>query len=76
MLPGFVLMLAAGWLYRDWVVGHPGTASILFGIQIVVLAIILRAVHRIGSHVLEDRLLWVLGIASAATWQACPSGFR
>ena len=73
MLPGFLLMLAAGWVYRDWIVGHPGTASILFGIQIVVLAIILRAVHRIGKHVLEDRLLWALGIASfAATLAGVP----
>jgi len=33
---------------------------------VVVLAIILRAVHRIGSHALEDRLLWALAIAAFA----------
>lgn len=73
MLPGFFLMLAAAWLYDEWIVGQPGMASIFFGIQIVVLAIILRAVHRIGSHVLEDRILWVLAIASfAATLAGVP----
>ncbi len=73
MLPGFFLMLLAAWAYDSWIVGQPGTASIFFGIQIVVLAIILRAVHRIGSHILEDWLLWVLAGASfAATMIGVP----
>ena len=73
MLPGFFLMLLAAWTYDSWIVGQPGTASIFFSIQIVVLAIILRAVHRIGSHILEDWLLWVLAGASfAATMIGVP----
>jgi len=64
MLPGFFLMLGAAWAYDAWIAGRPQMASIFFGIQIVVLAIILRAVHRIGSHALEDRILWALAIAS------------
>lgn len=66
MLPGFILMLLAGWLYSTWVPGNGAIAIALFGIQIVVLGIILRAVWRIGKHVLEDRLLWVLGFLSFA----------
>ncbi|KTE16991.1 chromate efflux transporter [Sphingopyxis sp. H115] len=66
MLPGFFLMLLAAWLYEGWIVGLPGAASIFFGIQVVVLAIILRAVHRIGSHILEDLLLWIIAAASFA----------
>ncbi len=66
MLPGFFLMLLAAWLYGGWIVGLPGAASIFFGIQVVVLAIILRAVHRIGSHILEDLLLWIIAAASFA----------
>lgn len=66
MLPGFFLMLLAAWLYVGWIVGLPGAASILFGVQVVVLAIILRAVHRIGSHILEDLLLWIIAAASFA----------
>ena len=73
MLPGFFLMLLAAWAYDNWIVDQPGTASIFFGIQIVVLAIILRAVHRIGSHILEDSLQWVLAGASfAATMIGVP----
>jgi len=64
MLPGFVLMLAAAWLYKDWIVGNPAMAPVFLGVQIAVLAIILRAVQRIGTHILEDRLLWGLAAAS------------
>ena len=73
ILPGFFLMLLAAWVYDSWIVDQSGTASIFFGIQIVVLAIILRAVHRIGSHILEDWLLWTLAGASfAATMIGVP----
>lgn len=64
MLPGFVLMLGAAWFYRDWIVGNPAMIPVFLGVQIAVLAIILRAVQRIGTHILEDRLLWALAVAS------------
>jgi len=73
MLPGFVLMLGAAWLYKDWIVGNPAMAPIFLGVQIAVLAIILRAVQRIGLHILEDRLLWALAAAAlAATLAGVP----
>ena len=73
MLPGFVLMLGAAWLYKDWIVGNPVMAPIFLGVQIAVLAIILRAVQRIGLHILEDRLLWALAAAAlAATLAGVP----
>lgn len=73
MLPGFFLMLLAAWLYDSWIVGQPGAASIFFGIQVVVLAIILRAVQRIGGHILEDVLLWIVaGVSFAATLAGVP----
>ncbi|CAM2783427.1 MULTISPECIES: chromate efflux transporter [Brevundimonas] len=64
MLPGFVLMLAAAWLYERFIAGQSSLTGLLLGVQIVVVAIIIRAVHRIGSHVLEDRLLWMLAIGA------------
>jgi len=64
MLPGFVLMLGAAWLYKDWIVGNPAMVPVFLGVQIAVLAIILRAVQRIGTHILEYRLLWLLAAAS------------
>ncbi|MBJ6122234.1 chromate efflux transporter [Sphingomonas mollis] len=64
MLPGLLLMMAAGWLYVTWIAGNIELAGILLGVQIVVLAIIARAMVRIGQHVIEDRLLAVIAVAS------------
>jgi chromate transporter len=73
MLPGFALMLGAAWLYTGWIVDNPAMTPIFLGVQVVVLAIILRAVQRIGAHILEDRLLWLLaGAALAATLAGVP----
>jgi chromate transporter len=64
MLPGLLLMLAAGWLYTQLIVGDAGLASVLLAVQIVVLAIILRAVVRIGQHIIEGPLLAGIAVAS------------
>lgn len=73
MLPGLLLMLGAGWLYRTWIAGHAGLAGVLLAVQVVVLAIIARAVVRIGQHVIEDRALAVIAAASlAATLAGVP----
>lgn len=68
MLPGLVLMLLAGWLYVAWLGQGVAAAAALTGVQIVVIAIIARAVVRIGDHVVEDRwLALIAGFAFAAT---------
>ncbi|MGN6358155.1 MAG: chromate efflux transporter [Novosphingobium sp.] len=73
MLPGLVLMLVAGWVYVGWVAGHVGLSDALLGVQIVVLAIILRAVVRIGQHILENRLLAAIAAISViATFAGAP----
>ena len=73
MLPGFLLMLGAAWLYEDWLVGNPAMAPAFLGVQVVVLAIIARAIQRIAAHILEDRLLWLLAAgAFAATLSGTP----
>src|SRR3546814_7843627 len=64
MLPGMALMLLAGWLYVTWIAGDAGLSSLLLGVQIVVLAIILRAVVRIGEHIVEDWLSGAIAVAS------------
>ena len=64
MLPGLLLMLLAGWLYVTWIAGDAGLGGVLLAVQIAVLAIILRAVVRIGQHIIEDRLLAVIAVAS------------
>jgi chromate transporter len=73
MLPGFVLMMACGWAYASFVVGAPGVAGLLLGVQAAVLGVILRAVHRIAGHILIDRALIGVGvIAFAATVAGAP----
>ncbi|WP_313442809.1 chromate efflux transporter [Novosphingobium sp.] len=64
MLLGLLLMLIAGWAYVTWVASDAGLSGVLLGIQIVVLAIILRAVMRIGQHIVEN---WLLGMVATAS---------
>jgi len=65
MLPGFGLMMAVAAAYVAFAPSHSLVAGAFLGIQIAVIAIIARAVHRIGKHVLEDRVLWALAVAAA-----------
>jgi chromate transporter len=66
MLPGFLLMLALAWLYTRLRIEGTILGALFLGVQAAVLAIILRAVHRIGEHILIDRWLWAAALASAA----------
>lgn len=66
MLPGFVLMLLLAWAYAQLDLTEPVLAAAFLGIQIGVIALIARAVHRIGEHVLIDRWLWTIAAATAA----------
>lgn len=62
MLPGLVLMLILAWGYQ-----HYGAAVLLpwfVGVAPAVTAMILRAAHRIGEHVLVERSHWVAAIAA------------
>ncbi len=65
MLPGLLLILAIAWAYQRLDLDQPLVAAIFLGVQIGVIALIVRAVHRIGDHVLIDRWLWAVGAASA-----------
>lgn len=64
MLPGFVLMFALAWFYVIYGISSPFFQGIFFGFQAAVVALIIRAVHRIGGHALHDR--WLFGIATVA----------
>jgi chromate transporter len=65
MLPGFLLILGIAWLYERLDLRQPLIAAIFLGIQIGVVALIVRAVHRIGEHVLTDR--WLGAVAAGST---------
>ncbi|KMS51975.1 chromate transporter [Novosphingobium barchaimii LL02] len=66
MLPGLALMLLAGWFYVGFVVRDTHLSVALLGVQVVVLAIIARAVVRIGQHIIENWLLGLIALASLA----------
>jgi len=65
MLPGLLLILGIAWLYQRLDLHQPLIAAIFLGVQIGVIALIVRAVHRIGEHVLTDPWLWAVAAASA-----------
>ena len=65
MLPGLVLMLALAWLYTRLPIQGTLLGAALLGVQAAVIAVIVRAVHRIGEHILLDPWLWAAAIAAA-----------
>lgn len=80
MLPGLLLMLGLAWLYTRLEIAGTILGAMFLGVQAAVLAVILRAVHRIGEHILLDRWLWVVAIyaagaslAGASFWIVLPS---
>jgi chromate transporter len=66
MLPGFILMLALAWAYTRLQINGTILGAVFLGVQAAVLAVILRAVHRIGEHILIDRWLWTVAITTGA----------
>lgn len=65
MLPGFVLMFVLSWLYFRVDLATSALAAVFMGMQPAVIALIVRAVHRIGAHVLADVWLWGIAVLSA-----------
>lgn len=73
MLPGLLLMLLCGWAYTVLVDGRSMFEGVLLGVQVAVLAVIARAVQRIGGHILGNRWLWLLAVlALVATLAGVP----
>jgi chromate transporter len=60
MLPGFFLMMLLSWAYVGWGLASPGYAAIFLGCQPAVVALIVRAVFRIGEHALTRPHFWVI----------------
>ncbi len=67
MLPGFVLMFALSWAYVRYGLQTEGVAAVFAAVQVAVAALIVRAVVRIGEHVVTDRWLWGIAIGATAT---------
>lgn len=80
MLPGFGLMMALSWLYFRLDMNQPWLVAALFGAQAAVLALIVRAVFKIGGHILVGPTLWLIGgtalaasLAGASFWIVLPA---
>ena len=65
MLPGFLLVLALAWAYSRLDIEHPLIAAALLGCQVGVIALVVRAVHRIALHALEKPWQWMIAMATA-----------
>ncbi len=69
MLPGFVLMFLLSWAYLRFDLTKTGFQAVFLGIQPAVIALIVRACHRIGGHCLVDTPLWIIAaLAAAGEW--------
>lgn len=65
MLPGLLLMMGVAWAYVSLDLAQGPLEAAFLGVQVAVIAVIARAVHRIGAHILEDWMLWALAIGAA-----------
>lgn len=81
MLPGFVLMFALSWLYFQIDLSQAAIGAALLGAQIAVIALVVRAVQRLGQHILASRGLLVIGVAAGVAtlagvpfWVTLPVG--
>ena len=67
MLPGFFLILVLASLYQRIDLTQPAVAGALLGAQIAVVALVTRAVPRIGRHILVDRWAWAVAVGAVLT---------
>lgn len=63
VLPGLAFLIAVSWIYIAF--GHvPLIAGLFYGIKPAITAVVIHAVHRIGSRALKNRAMWVIAIAA------------
>jgi len=67
MLPGFGLMFALSWFYVMVGITSPVFGAVFAGCQAAVIALIVRAIHRIGQHALVNSWLCSLAALAAIT---------
>jgi chromate transporter len=63
VLPSLLILIVLSWVYIAW--GHTAlVAGLFYGIKPAVTAIVVQAVHRIGSRTLNNSWLWAISGAS------------
>jgi chromate transporter len=63
VLPSLFILIALAWLYVT-LGDQPLVAGLFYGIKPAVTAIVLQAVHRIGSRTLKNPALWAIAAAA------------
>jgi chromate transporter len=67
MLPGFILMFLLSWAYVRFGLNTGGAWAVVFAaVQAAVAGVIVRAVHRIGIHVVKNVWLWTVVLLATA----------
>lgn len=67
MLPGFILMFVLSWFYVTYGIASPLFSGMFYGMQAVVPALIIKAIHRISDHSLTNQWLLALAIIAGIT---------
>jgi len=63
VLPGLLFLITLSWVYIAY--GDvPLVAGLFYGIKPAVTAVVVHAVHRIGSRVLKNGLMWAIAAAA------------
>ncbi|MFM7698659.1 MAG: chromate efflux transporter [Limnohabitans sp.] len=63
ILPALFLIMALSWIYVSF--GDvPWVAAVFQGIKPAVIAVVIQALHRLGSRSLHNRWMWFLAVAS------------
>lgn len=63
VLPGLIFLITLSWLYIAY--GHvPLIAGLFYGIKPAITAVVVHAVHRIGSRALKNGWMWTIAAAS------------
>jgi chromate transporter len=68
MLPGFLLMMLLTGIYIQFGIDSPLILAVFSGFQVAVIALIIRAVHRIGEHALMNIKLLIIALVSFAAY--------
>lgn len=63
VLPSLFFLITLSWLYIAY--GHlPLIAGLFYGIKPAITAVVIHAVHRIGSRALKNSMMWSIAAAS------------
>nr|WP_041296514.1 chromate efflux transporter [Janthinobacterium sp. Marseille] len=63
VLPSLFFLITLSWLYIAY--GHlPLIAGLFYGIKPAITAVVIHAVHRIGSRALKNGMMWAIAAAS------------